>query len=136
MYCPCGSGKNYSACCGVFIEEKHFAPSPEALMRSRYTAYVKKDLDYIEKTAIGPARKRFNKKAAQQRVESTEWLGLDILKVSPIFGHRGFVEFIAHYKDNKEKKSQHEISEFHQKDGQWYYFSGRFPKSIQKKSKK
>src|SRR3569833_3134762 len=38
--CPCGSGKEYEACCGEIIGGKRAAPTAEALMRSRYSAFV------------------------------------------------------------------------------------------------
>ena len=53
MTCPCGSGKPLSACCGPYLEGKEDPPTPEALMRSRYTAYTQGNLDYIEKTMKG-----------------------------------------------------------------------------------
>ena len=39
--CPCGSLHPYADCCGRFIEHPECAaPTAEALMRSRYTAYT------------------------------------------------------------------------------------------------
>lgn len=37
--CPCGSQIEYKSCCGVYHQGARVAPTPEALMRSRYTAY-------------------------------------------------------------------------------------------------
>ena len=37
--CPCGSGKSYAACCGPLHAGAAIAPTAEALMRSRYSAY-------------------------------------------------------------------------------------------------
>jgi len=51
--CPCGSGRQYSECCGVYISGKAKAPTAEALMRSRYTAYALHDIDYALKTLNG-----------------------------------------------------------------------------------
>ena len=44
--CPCGSGKNYSDCCEKIIKGTP-AETPEALMRARYSAYVKGEIDFI-----------------------------------------------------------------------------------------
>ena len=38
---------SYAACCARYIEEKLPAPSAEALMRSRYTAFALGDIDYL-----------------------------------------------------------------------------------------
>ena len=42
--CPCGSGKEYGECCEPIIKGTALAQSPEALMRSRYTAYAKHEI--------------------------------------------------------------------------------------------
>ncbi len=40
MLCPCGSNKPYTDCCARYVEGNKHAPTAEALMRSRYTAYT------------------------------------------------------------------------------------------------
>ena len=50
MSCPCGNEQEYSQCCEPFIEGVKHAPTAEALMRSRYTAFVKKADGYIKST--------------------------------------------------------------------------------------
>ena len=45
--CPCGSGKTYSECCESIIKGKAKAKTAEALMRARYTAYEKHEIDFI-----------------------------------------------------------------------------------------
>ena len=37
--CPCDSGLDYRQCCAPF-HDGHPAPTPQALMRSRYSAYT------------------------------------------------------------------------------------------------
>lgn len=51
--CPCGSKISYSSCCGLYHSAKAIAPTPEALMRSRYTAYTQANFDYIKATMRG-----------------------------------------------------------------------------------
>ena len=45
--CPCESGQIYDKCCGLFLAGMGFAPTAEALMRSRYTAYVEENAVYM-----------------------------------------------------------------------------------------
>ena len=45
--CPCGSGRAYPACCGPYLDQSLPAPTAEALMRARYTAYTLKREDYL-----------------------------------------------------------------------------------------
>ena len=47
--CPCGSNIKYKKCCQVFHKGKIASTSLE-LMKSRYCAYVLKDVKYIIKT--------------------------------------------------------------------------------------
>jgi len=126
--CPCGSDKEYLACCGPFIENHKSAPTPEILMRSRYTAYVKRDIAYIKRTMLGPAKRNFNEDKANTQAEQVTWLGLEILKVSPINANKGYVEFIAHFRVGGKDQIIHEVSEFHKENGKWYYFDGKYPK--------
>jgi SEC-C motif domain protein len=50
LLCPCCSGLTYQNCCKPFHNGGLTAPTPEALMRSRYTAYCRGLVDYIIKT--------------------------------------------------------------------------------------
>ena len=45
--CPCGSGNDYKSCCEPIIQGKKAAETAEQLMRARYTAHVKVDVDFI-----------------------------------------------------------------------------------------
>jgi len=112
MTCPCGSGKDYSKCCGLYIEGEVSSPTPESLMRSRYTAYTQNNLDYIEKTMRGDALKRFDRKGS----EGVEWLKLDVL-FSEEKGDEGTVQFIASFRYKGEERLLHEISAFQKSRG-------------------
>lgn len=124
--CPCGSDKNYFSCCGTFIESNSLAPSPESLMRSRYTAYTKANIAYIIKTMRGKAAKGFDAQKAQAWARKAKWLNLTIIEATPVLENdkKGFVEFIARYELNGKQQSLHEVSEFHRQKGIWYYING------------
>jgi SEC-C motif-containing protein len=47
--CPCGSGTDFDTCCGPIISGTP-APTAEGLMRLRFTAYAKGELEHVEKT--------------------------------------------------------------------------------------
>ena len=124
--CPCGSNKNYLNCCGSFIEGADSPPTPEALMRSRYTAYTQANIGYIIKTMKGKAAKRFDASSALAWAKKSKWLSLTIVTAKPVAENdkKGIVEFIAHYVLNGKQQSIHEVSEFHCQKGVWYYFNG------------
>jgi len=123
MFCPCGSKKPLEACCGLYITGKESAPTPEALMRSRYTAYALGDLDYIEKTMKDKALKRFNRVATENSLKGTTWIQLTVLSSSEE-GEAGTVQFMASFKQNGEDMAMHEVSTFKKIDGKWYYVDG------------
>ena len=49
--CPCGSGDPLDDCCGRY-HQGHPAPTAEALMRSRYSAYALGLVDYLRDTTL------------------------------------------------------------------------------------
>ena len=127
--CLCGSQKQYSNCCDVFIQGKQSAPTPLALMRSRYTAYVKQDIAYLKKTVKEKAALHFNESEAAEWAKLTQWLGLEIIRAD-----KEFVEFRASYLLHNKKHTIHELSEFRLIEGNWYYVNGKQAESADKKT--
>jgi SEC-C motif-containing protein len=125
--CPCGSSKMYQECCEPYLLNKTLAPTAEALMRSRYTAYTKADIDYIERTMKGPALIQFDKNESKTWANEIEWLGLTVIQATQ-HENRGTVEFVARYKAVHQKHIIHEKSEFILENGTWYYTNGITPK--------
>lgn len=126
-FCPCGSQISYQHCCGRYIDGKATANSPEALMRSRYSAYTLANIDYIAKTMQGPAAKGFDYQLTKQWAESVEWRGLEVIKAS-IDLHSptlGTVEFKASYYYQNQLHIMHELSQFQLIEGHWYYIKGQ-----------
>ncbi len=120
--CPCGSGRAYENCCQVFHLGEP-APTPEALMRSRYTAYVLGLADYL--LATWHPRRRPPHLDLQE--DHCQWLGLEILRAPGAEGEAGLVEFVARYKINGRAHRLHEVSRFEREAGRWYYLDGTFP---------
>lgn len=122
--CPCGSALHYSACCGKYIEGHAIAETPDALMRSRYTAYSMAKIAYIKRTMRGRALNGFHPGEAKRWARRVEWLGLRVLKVISESEDLGYVEFIASFRENGASQSLHEISQFERVEGVWYYTQG------------
>lgn len=119
--CICGSDKNFDECCGAIITGKRNAKTPEELMRSRFSAYVRADGRYLVQTTV--KENQFEEDAAliQEFSNSVEWLKLEILNAS-----ESSVEFKAYYKDAQTIQVLHEKSNFIQEDGVWKYKDGLF----------
>lgn len=118
--CPCGSKKTYPECCGIFISGQQLPNTPEQLMRSRYTAYSKANIEYIIQTMRGPAAQGFDAIEARRWAKQVKWLKLEVMDAR-IDHAKGYVEFKVYLIDKLRKKILHEISEFHWENGQWYY---------------
>jgi SEC-C motif-containing protein len=120
--CPCEGGKTYKACC----EPLHAgtpAPNAEALMRSRYTAFVLGLDDYLLETWHPKTRPSALNLADDP---STKWLGLQIKRAVNTSETSSIVEFVARYKLAGKATRLHETSQFERIDGRWYYLSGEF----------
>ena len=102
------------------------APTAEALMRSRYTAYVHGDADYLHRTSAGEALLRFDRADIENSFQSTEWQGLEVRNVEggQIADTVGHVTFTARFRQNGRTHALSERSEFRRIGGAWRYCSG------------
>jgi SEC-C motif-containing protein len=133
--CPCGSEKDYSQCCEPIIKKAAIAQTPEALMRSRYTAYAKGEVSWLRDSLEEKQRKEFDEKGARQWSIQSEWLGLKIIdcKIDEP-KNRAWVEFAAKFKQGGVAREHHEISEFIRKNNEWLLTEGRMvkPETVRK----
>lgn len=122
MNCPCCSGKLYKECCKPYHDKKN-APTAEALMRSRFSAFAIPNGDYLMETTLPGKRKLHNTEDLQEWGEINEWTKLEIVRTPSIKQ----VEFKAFYTDeNGKPQLHHELSLFVKVDDRWYYVSGEF----------
>lgn len=122
--CPCGTTKDYTHCCSLYIDNGQLAVSPEILMRSRYCAYTMGKIEYIEQTMRGKALIGFEEREAKRWARRVNWIGLQVLNVIPEDKNKGYVEFVALFMDKGTLQSIHEISEFEKIEGRWFYTDG------------
>ncbi|MDI9819698.1 MULTISPECIES: YchJ family protein [unclassified Legionella] len=122
--CPCDSQKSYLSCCEPFITGKQTPETPEALMRSRYTAYAMANIDYIKETMRHGALIGFQETEAKRWAKRVHWIKLHVLKSDIKNSTTGYVEFEASFVDGSRLKSLHEKSRFMREEGQWYYVGG------------
>jgi SEC-C motif-containing protein len=122
--CPCGSTIEYASCCGLLIERKQPAPTPEALMRSRFSAYYLKHYSYIMHTMHGKPAYGYDVTRVADEMKGVNWVRLNVLNTSMSSQTSGFVEFIAYFIEHRKLKFIHENSRFSLEEGQWYYVDG------------
>jgi SEC-C motif domain protein len=119
--CPCGSGRAFTICCGPYLAGSTLPETAEALMRSRYTAYVRRDGAYLDATWHPTTRR-----ADLALDEPVKWIGLEIIatEAGGPGDTQGKVEFIARYKVGGRAQRLHEASRFQRRDGRWLYVDG------------
>ena len=134
VICPCrvrdATPVRYVDCCGRWhdgLPSGEYAPTPEALMRSRYSAYALAQggrgargrplLEYLMKT--------WHSFTAPGDLElgPMNWTGLDVLDQSAS-GDAGVVEFVAYHKAGGRAGKLHEVSRFVREAGAWLYVDG------------
>lgn len=124
--CPCGLPTAYADCCGRYHPGGVLpmqAPTPEALMRSRYTAFVKDIRPYLMETWHPTTRPV----AIDPPEPGLKWLGLTIKSAPPPSETRGRVAFVARFKTGGRAQRLEEISDFVREQEQWYYLSAVEP---------
>ncbi len=122
LSCLCGSGVIYQQCCGLFHSGEKIPLTAEGLMRSRYTAYVLRNVSYLQETwdvNSRPTTIDFSK-------EKIEWVGLEItdIKKGKSKDSKGVVAFKAFYSVDGEQCVMNEISRFTKINGCWFYLDG------------
>ncbi|MBU0688078.1 MAG: SEC-C domain-containing protein [Gammaproteobacteria bacterium] len=119
--CPCGSNKPYAECCARYIEGGTPAPTAEALMRSRYTAYTLLNESYLL-ASWHPSTRPDSLGLADEA--PTKWIGLDVKRHEQQDEAHAIVEFAARYKVNGKAHRLQEVSRFVREAGQWFYVDG------------
>lgn len=116
--CPCGTQLTFESCCGRFIFNQQKPDSVEALMRSRYSANIKKAYKYLV-DSWQPAH-RPKKISASSKVQ---WLKLEVISAQQQ-DNTGSVEFKAYYGHGNHQHALHEKSYFVFENTQWWYTHG------------
>ncbi len=109
MLCFCGSKLNFQQCCEVFIRGKQLAETPLQLMRSRFSAYCIREIDYIFETYHTSQHASNQKQDIELFAKSSHFLKLEIIRcfgtdqlpgsctIPEVKDVAGFVEFSVSY---------------------------------------
>ena len=125
--CPCGALSPRrkplapAACCGRYLDDFAATPAPDAesLMRSRYSAFVLGQRDYLLSTWHASTR------PSELTLDpAAKWLGLQVRAQRLLDADHAEVEFIARYREGGRAVRLHERSRFVQESGRWFYVDG------------
>ncbi len=121
--CPCGSKRQFQECCEPIISGKP-APTAEALVRARYSAFVTRALDYVEDTHAPEVKADFNRAEAERIAEECDWDNLRIHSAKET-GDTAEVEFVVTLRHDKKLVAKASHSSFRRENGQWLYVSSK-----------
>lgn len=106
----------YLACCGRYHQGEP-APTPEALMRSRYSAFVKDLRVYLLDTWHPSQRPA----VIEPPEPGLRWLGLSVRASGLLGPDEGWVQFVARSKLGGRAHRLEETSRFVREGGRWLY---------------
>lgn len=126
--CPCGSGAQLEQCCAPYVRGERAAPGPEALMRSRFTAFAlgtAQGIDYLIATHHPEHRDPQLREGLRNTFAAVDaWEQLEVLE-SREQGQQGEVRFVATYRVGGRRQQLREHSHFVCEQGRWLYTEGR-----------
>lgn len=121
--CPCCSSREFDDCCAPIIGGIP-ALTAEALMRSRYTAFVVRSLDHVESTHAPEIRDDFNRAEAESIAEQCVWHSLHIHSAKET-NDTAEVEFVVRVRQQQKIIAKAAISRFRRDRGQWLFVSSK-----------
>ncbi|KJD34511.1 Sec-C motif domain protein [Tamlana nanhaiensis] len=120
MNCPCNPNLLYQDCCEKAHLNIESVSTCEALMRSRYSAFVLVNIDYLSKSHHSKTRpSKHDYKSLEKWTKSVVWVKLEVLKSTDTT-----VEFKAYFMENGKLDVINETSEFATENGHWVYVKG------------
>ena len=127
MKCPCNPSKNYTDCCKKAHDSILSITTAEKLMRSRYSAFVLADIEYLQKSHASktrPSKREKNETLAWTK--SVKWLKLEVINMTKgsAADTTGTVEFKAFFLENGIINTIHENSNFCKENNHWVYLNG------------
>lgn len=130
MACECGLGPSTEECCGRFLSGETKPETAEQLMRSRYSAYVRQNIDYIMSTHDPETAETQERSNVAKWARDARWDGLEIVETEAgsAEDETGVVEFKARYRIDNYPVVHHERSNFRKIDGAWHYVDGEMIK--------
>lgn len=126
LLCPCGSGQARATCCGPYLDGTSTAPTAEALMRSRYTAFATGCFTYLQQTVAPNLREQFDPVILARETQQTKWTSLHVQKIrgGTAADTSGQVTYTAHFEQAGTPGVLSERSEFIKQNNFWLYTGG------------
>lgn len=125
--CPCGSTNNLIDCCLPIIQGKKNATTAEELLRARYTAFTRGEIDFILSSHHTRTRTEVTRDEIEDWSKNSEWLGLNVVQIEAgkNTDQQGIIVFSAKYKADGKEHEHWERSLFEKEDGKWKFLDAQ-----------
>lgn len=125
--CPCQSNLELKDCCLPIIQGKKEAPTAEALLRARYTAFARGDIDFIMDTHHSKTLGDVKREEIEDWSKNSEWLGLKVVQseAGQAGDQTGTLIFCAEYMAEGKKQEHWEQSFFEKENGKWRFLDAK-----------
>ncbi|MDY0249713.1 MAG: YchJ family protein [Pseudomonas sp.] len=125
--CPCSANLDFKNCCGRY-HSGALPDSAQTLMRARYSAYAKHNLEFIQHTSLPAQQAQLDMAAIAEWSQNSQWLGLEVISEHVSADQRhATVEFIAHWQDPEGRHQHQETSLFIKPAERWYFYDPNVP---------
>jgi SEC-C motif-containing protein len=125
--CACGSQKPLPECCLPLIQGQQKPKTAEELLRARYTAFTRGDVDYIVATHHSKTSDQMKREEIEEWSKGSEWLGMTVHQKTggEATDEKGTIIFHAQYKQADKVTDHWENSLFEKEDGQWKFLDAQ-----------
>lgn len=124
--CPCTSKLTFDRCCEPYLAGRKIAETPEKLMRSRFSAYATRKVDYLIATASEAERSKIDREELASYCRTVSCISLKVVKTEAggSQDQEGTVLFHASLQINGKRTLHRELSRFRREEGRWVYVDG------------
>jgi len=127
MSCPCGSNRSLEACCLPVIQRKREPVTAEELLRARYTAFTRGDIDFILATHHSKTRQEVKREEIEEWSKQSEWHALKVVQTEAgqAADQEGTVAFCAEFTAQGKRQEHWEQALFQKEEGHWRFLDAR-----------
>lgn len=131
--CPCNPNTFYTNCCQPYHDFTAYPSTACELMRSRYSAFCAKNVDYIIATTTQSQQAMLDKSALQVWADGMNWTHLDIISHNKVGKRHAQVHFKAYFDNGDGEQVHDELSAFIKIDERWYFLDPTVPVTLTNK---
>lgn len=132
MNCPCGGGQ-YEVCCQPFHEFACLPEHADKLMRSRFSAFFLKNVEYVIATTVPAQQALLDKPALQAWADGMNWTHLEVMSHNKVGKHHAQVRFRAYFDNGQGEQIHDELSAFVKIEERWYFLDPTLPVTLTNK---